>query len=88
MENLPFPRLLALLDYWREWPPFHELMRGYVGYKPLSKEELDRRDQAAARAASQTFGNALPHSQLPQWVKDGLAQQKQLAISTEPKKTR
>ena len=30
---------MELFDYWREYPPVHVLMRGYVGYKPQSKED-------------------------------------------------
>lgn len=33
--------MLDLVDYWRQWPPVHELMRGFTGYKP----PLERRNQ-------------------------------------------
>jgi hypothetical protein len=70
VEDLPFPRLLSLLDYWAEWPPASELLRGYVGYKPLSKEERERRSQAARQEATRAFGPAVNYEQLPQWLRE------------------
>ena len=87
MENLPFPRLLALLDYWREWPPFHELMRGYVGYKPLSKDELAQRNQVASQEARRVFKDPVAYNQLPKWLRDAHAQQNQIATSAKPPKS-
>lgn len=76
MEELPFPRLLSLLEYWNEWPPAAELLRGYVGYKPLSKEEREQRDKAASRAAMRAMGPVVPYEQLPNWLRNAHARNK------------
>lgn len=42
---MTLPRLYALSDYWREHPPTHLLIAGFLGYKSKPKEneepELD-----------------------------------------------
>lgn len=47
--------MLELLRYWRENPPTHELLAGFVGYKAPSEE-----DMAIAEAAADAI--AQPHS--------------------------
>lgn len=76
MENLPFPRLMSLLKYWREWPPENELLRGYVGYKPISEEEQKRRDQAASHAITKAIGPTVDYNSLPQWLRQAHARNK------------
>jgi hypothetical protein len=36
-DSLTWPRIVALYDYWRQSPPSHVLLAGYVGYKPPEK---------------------------------------------------
>lgn len=39
-EQMTFPRLEALNKYWRQHPPVHILVAGYIGYKaPAPIEE-------------------------------------------------
>jgi hypothetical protein len=70
--------LLALIEYWREWPPASELLRGFVGYKPLSKEERKRREKATTQAVAREIGPAVAYDQLPKWLREAHTQQKQL----------
>jgi hypothetical protein len=35
---MTWPRVEALLDYWRDCPPTHILAAGYLGYKPRARE--------------------------------------------------
>lgn len=67
---------MALLEYWYEWPPAAELLRGFVGYKPLTKEERERKEKAATQAAQRTLGPAVNYEHLPSWLRDALAANK------------
>lgn len=35
---------MELFDYWREYPPQHWLLRGFVGYEPPKKIEGEAAD--------------------------------------------
>jgi hypothetical protein len=38
---MPLPQLWDLLKYWRDFPPAHVLLRGYVGWKGPADEIAD-----------------------------------------------
>jgi hypothetical protein len=61
---------MALLEYWSEWPPAAELLRGFVGYKPLTKEERAQKEEAAQKAAQKAAGPVVPYESLPKWLRD------------------
>lgn len=67
---------MALLEYWSEWPPAAELLRGFVGYKPLSKSEREQREKAGAKEAQRALGPAVDYMQLPQFLRDAHAANK------------
>jgi hypothetical protein len=35
-DTLTIPRFLALQEYWRDCPPVHLMVAGYLGYKRTS----------------------------------------------------
>jgi hypothetical protein len=73
-----------LLEYWQEWPSVSELFRGFVGYKPLSKEEQERRNKAAAQDVARQLGNPVAYEQLPKWLRDAHAHNKQRQTPKPP----
>ena len=46
------PRLKSLIDYWREWPPVHQLVALYLDYKPAAEREQTRNADLEALMAS------------------------------------
>lgn len=52
---MTIPRLDALMSYWKQQPPTHALMAGYVGYKPPSEFKIATEEELAAFLTG--FGN-------------------------------
>jgi hypothetical protein len=67
---------MALLAYWSEWPPSAELLRGFVGYKPPTKEDRTQQQKAAAREVARTLGPTVDYERLPKWLRDAHAKNK------------
>ncbi len=69
MERWPFSHLISLLKYWQEWPPEHELLRGFVGYKPPKDGERKTiQSSSAVKKAHEVFGAAVDRNALPAWL--------------------
>lgn len=69
---------MALIEYWHDWPPVAELLRGFVGYKPLSKEARETKANGM-QTIRKAFGREVSeaeYQQLPQWLRSMHATQK------------
>lgn len=65
---MPFCDIMELFDYWREYPPMHWLMRGFVGYKPpVRLEDNDIRE--AQKMLNPTTRTAKKLSRAPERVR-------------------
>ena len=73
---MPYPRLIALLDHWMDHPPLNEAFLGFIGHKPLSKDERQARAEMDKQALRKQFGPDVEYSHLPKWLRDMHAAQK------------
>jgi hypothetical protein len=39
IEEMPFADIVQLFEYWAEYPPLHLMVRTYMGYKSVPKED-------------------------------------------------
>lgn len=40
IDDLPLPFVQELFSYWEDFPPTHELVAGYLGYKSKNKKKV------------------------------------------------
>jgi len=62
---MPFPDVLRLDEYWRDFPPTHILLRAFVGYKGTTKADRNRFEKEFENSIPVT-----PLAQLPKNVQD------------------
>lgn len=53
-DAMTIPRYVALVEYWKSWPPLHQLVAAWMGYKGERKEKEASLEEfiAAARMMS------------------------------------
>jgi hypothetical protein len=66
---MPFCDVTDLFEYWRESPPMHILMAGYVGYKPPMKRS-EEAEQAFPMLRNATHGTTKKLSKAPKYIQD------------------
>jgi hypothetical protein len=69
IDEMPFPDVMELVDYWAENPPMHLLHKWFVGYKNKRRRgELNEFERAALPNESQV----VPASQVPFYVQEAM----------------
>jgi hypothetical protein len=70
IDDLPFPDVMELLEYWLENPPMHLLHKWFVGYKHRGRKggRLNEFERAALPSESQV----IPASQVPHYVQEAM----------------
>jgi hypothetical protein len=72
---MSLPDVWDLFEHWREYPPAHILLRGYVGYEPPGKSGEPNETEQRLLAQSSVIGSTKRFSELPQEVRDRIAQE-------------
>lgn len=75
---MEYPDAERLFRYWNIYPPDHLLLRAYIGFEPA--EERARRPenilaQKALLKMAQQQGGVIPARDLPEYVKQFIAQE-------------
>jgi hypothetical protein len=76
IDNLPWPDVAAMMEFFLEEPPVHMLVAGFLGYKARGqKPELSEVEQRAQSGRLPGFG-ARSMKELPPYLRDFVEEMK------------